>query len=88
MLFLIALASPVSHADVTITLDEFITTILSNNPGVQRILEQEAIAAGQLESRIPVPAPVSVTAISIPTALRHCREILVRPSISPVSPYA
>ena len=58
MLFLIALASPVSHADVAITLDAFIATILSNNPGVQRILEQEAIAAGQLESSLGIDDPL------------------------------
>lgn len=58
ILFLIALASPVSHAEVAITLDEFITTILSNNPGVQRILEQEAIAAGQLESSLGIDDPL------------------------------
>jgi len=58
MLFLIAMASPVSHAGVVITLDAFIATILNNNPGVQRILEQEAIAAGQLESSLGIDDPL------------------------------
>ncbi|MEN8107963.1 MAG: TolC family protein [Pseudomonadota bacterium] len=61
ILFLTALASPVSHADVAITLDAFIDTILNNNPGVQRILEQEAIAAGQLESSLGIDDPLLST---------------------------
>jgi outer membrane protein TolC len=58
MLFLIALASPVGHADEAISLDTFINTILNNNPGVQRILEQKAIAAGQLESSMGIEDPL------------------------------
>jgi len=57
-LFLLALASPISHADVAISLDTFVNTILNNNPGVQRILEQEAIAAGQFESSLGIDDPL------------------------------
>ncbi|MBT8121471.1 MAG: hypothetical protein KJO10_02955, partial [Gammaproteobacteria bacterium] len=39
-------------------LDTFIQTILDNNPGVQRILAQDSIAAGNLESSRGIDDPV------------------------------
>ena len=58
ILILPLLASPVGHAEMAVTLNTFVDTILNNNPGVQRILEREAIAAGQLESSLGIDDPL------------------------------
>jgi outer membrane protein TolC len=49
------------YAAGTLDLDTFIKAILDNNPGVQRILAQEAIAAGNLESSKGIDDPALTT---------------------------
>jgi outer membrane protein TolC len=55
---LLLLASQTVLAAETLDLGTFIQAILDNNPGVQGILAQEAIAAGQLESSLGVDDPL------------------------------
>lgn len=50
-------ASAASHAN-TLELDQFVQHIRQHNPGVQRILEQQAIAAGQLEASRGIDDPL------------------------------
>ena len=50
--------SHTAYSAGTLDLDTFIQTILDNNPGVQRILAQDSIAAGNLESSRGIDDPV------------------------------
>lgn len=53
------LLAGVAHADSKpLTLDQFIEVVLANNPGVQQILAQPAIAQGQLISSLGIKDPV------------------------------
>jgi hypothetical protein len=55
---LLLLTSQAGHAAGTLDLDTFLQVILDNNPGVQGILAQQAIAAGQLESSLGIDDPL------------------------------
>jgi len=57
-LALVILTSTRAAAAPTLDLDTFIQVILENNPGVQQILEQQAIAEGQLESSLGIDDPL------------------------------
>jgi outer membrane protein len=53
------LLTGVSHASSkSLTLDQFINVVLANNPGVQKILAQPAIAQGELVSSFGIKDPV------------------------------
>lgn len=47
-----------ANSNNTLTLDQFIEGVLANNPGVQRILTQPAIAQGELVSSFGIKDPV------------------------------
>ena len=52
------LASSLASAAQPLDMDAFIQAILDNNPGVQGILAQQAIAEGELESSRGIDDPV------------------------------